>query len=104
MLAVIETGGKQYVVGLNDLIKTETIKGKKEGDKVVFDRVLLLENEGRVEIGTPYLKKAKVTGTVVEQGRSKKLIVFKYKPKTRYKVKKGHRQSFTKVKIEKIEG
>lgn len=104
MLAVIETGGKQYLVGLNDLIKTEMIKGKKEGEQVVFDRVLLLENEGKVQIGTPYLKKAKVTGTIVEQGRSKKVIVFKYKPKTRYKVKRGHRQPFTRVKIEKIEG
>lgn len=83
-------------------VKIEKLE-KKEGEEVIFDQVLLLENEGKVEIGTPLVKDAKVTAKVLKQGKGKKLIVFKYKAKKRYHRKKGHRQPFTEVEIVKIE-
>jgi len=98
MRAVIETGGKQYLVSPGDKIKIEKIKGKK-GDKVEFTNVLLLEKNKKVEIGKPVIKKAKVVGEILKQGREDKVIVFKYKPKKRYKKKKGHKQPFTEVEI-----
>lgn len=101
-LAVIKTGGKQYVAEPGKEIKIEKIKGKKEGDKVTFDRVLLLEEKGRVKIGSPFLEKAKVEGEVVEKGKEKKITVLKFKSKSHYKRKKGHRQPYMKVKIGKI--
>jgi len=102
--AVIETGGKQYRVALGDSIKIEKITGEyKEGDAVVFDKVLLVDNGTDVtNIGTPYISGAKVSGTLVEIGRAPKVIVLKYKQKSRYFKKNGHRQPFFKVKIEKI--
>ena len=101
MLAVIRTGGKQYLVSPGQKIKIEKIN-KKEGQEVAFNDVLLLEKGKKIEIGTPLIKGAKVIGKVLRHGKSKKVIVFKYKPKTRYKVKKGHRQPFTEVEIFKI--
>lgn len=101
MLAVIKTGGKQYLVAPGQKIKIEKID-KEEGSEVAFDEVLLLEKNKKLEIGTPLVKGAKVIGKVVKQAKAKKEIVFKYKAKTRYKVKKGHRQSFTEVEILKI--
>jgi len=100
--AVIKTGGKQYLVKEGEKIKIEKIE-KKEGEKVEFKEVLFLEKDGRVKIGKPLVEGAKVLGKVLKQGRSKKIIVFKYKPKTRYRKKKGHRQPFTELLIEKIE-
>ena len=102
MLAVIKTGGKQYLVSPGDKIKIEKIN-KEEGEEVVFDNVLLLEKQRKLEIGTPKVKGAKVIGKVLKQGKGEKVIIFKYKPKKRYKVKKGHRQPFTEVEILKIE-
>lgn len=102
MLAVIKTGGKQYLVSPKDKIKIEKID-KKEGAKITFDRVLLLEKQKKVQIGTPFLKGVKVKGKILKQGKEEKKIIFKYKPKTRQKKKKGHRQPFTEVKITKIE-
>lgn len=102
MLAVIHTGGKQYLVSPGQKIKIEKID-KKEGEKIIFSEVLLLEKENEIKIGTPLIKDVKVIGKVIKQGKNKKLIVFKYKPKTRYKVKKGHRQLFTEIEILKIE-
>ena len=102
MLAVIKTGGKQYIVSPGSKIKIEKID-KKDGDEIIFHDVLLLEKNKKVEIGNPIVKGAKVTGKVLEQGKDKKKIVFKYKPKKRYKVKKGHRQPYTEVQITKIE-
>ena len=110
MLAVIKTGGKQYLVSPGDKIKIERIEGKD----IIFDQVLLLayspsgsarlrEKNKKVEIGTPLIKGAKVLGKVLLQGKGKKVIVFKYKSKTRYKKKAGHRQPFTEVEITKIE-
>jgi len=102
MLAVIKTGGKQYLVSPGQKIKIEKLDAK-EGKEITFSEVLLLEKGKKVEIGTPFVKGVKVTGKVLSQGKGKKVIVFKYKAKTRYKVKKGHRQPFTEVEIIKIE-
>ena len=102
MLAVIKTGGKQYLVSPGEKIKIEKIN-KKEGAEVTFNEVLLMEKNKKVEIGDPQVKGVKVTGKVLKQDKSKKVIIFKYKAKKRYKVKKGHRQPFTEVEILKIE-
>ena len=101
MLAVIKTGGKQYIVSPGDKIKIEKIN-KKEGGEVTFKEVLLVEKGRKVEIGNPRVKKAKVVGKVLKQGKLKKVIIFKSRPSKRYKVKRGHRQPFTEVEIEKI--
>lgn len=103
MLAVIKIGGKQYLVEPKQRINIEKIN-KKEGEEIKFSDVLLLEKDGKVKIGMPLVEGAKVTAKVLKQGKGKKVIVFKYKRKTRYKVKKGHRQPFTRIEILKIEG
>jgi large subunit ribosomal protein L21 len=102
MLAVIRTGGKQYLVSPGQKIKIERVS-KKEGSEINFNEVLLLEKNKKVEIGTPLIKGAKVVGKVIRHAKGKKIVVFKYKPKTRYKKKAGHRQSFTEIEIIKIE-
>ena len=102
MLAVIKTGGKQYLVSPGQKIKIEKIN-KKEGSEITFKEVLLLEKGKKLEIGTPLAKGAKVVGKIIRQGKGKKIIVLKYKAKTRYKKRKGHRQLFTEVEIVKIE-
>ena len=99
--AVIKTGGKQYLVSPKDKIKIEKLN-KKEGGEVIFSDVLLVEKNRKVEIGAPKVKGAKVTGKVLQQGKGKKVITFKYKAKKRYKVKKGLRQPFTEVEITKM--
>ncbi|MCJ7786874.1 50S ribosomal protein L21 [Patescibacteria group bacterium] len=101
MLAIIKTGGKQYLVKPGDKIKIEKID-KKEGSEITFKEVLLLEKGKKMDIGCPLIKEAKVTGKILGQGKGKKVIIFKYKPKTRYKVKKGHRQPFTEIEIKTI--
>jgi large subunit ribosomal protein L21 len=101
MLAIIKTGGKQYLVSPGDKIKIEKVE-KKEGQDITFKEILLVEKRNKVKIGTPLIKGAKVIGKVLSQGKAKKIIVLKYKAKTRYKVKKGHRQPFTEVEITKI--
>ena len=111
MFAIIKTGGKQYKVKKEDEIKIEKInlirekssnktRGKK-GDKIEFDKVLLLADEQaeKVDIGQPYLKEAKVEAKILEQGQDEKVTVVKYKPKSRYRRKVGHRQPYTNVKI-----
>jgi large subunit ribosomal protein L21 len=100
-LAIIRTGGKQYIVAPGQKIKIEKID-KKEGNEITFDEILLLEKNKKVEIGAPFVKGAKVVGKIISQGKAKKVIVFKYKPKTRYKKKKGHRQPFTEIEIKSI--
>jgi len=102
MLAVIKTGGKQYIVSPGQKIKIEKLD-KKEGSEVAFKEVLLLEKGNKVEIGTPLVKNAKVIGKIIAQKKDKKVITLKYKPKTRYRKKTGHRQPFTEVEITKIE-
>ena len=101
MLAVIKTGGKQYIVSPGQKIKIEKLD-KEEGSEIIFDEVLVLEKGKKVEIGMPLIEGAKVIGKVLSQGKAKKVIVFKYKSKKRYKRKKGHRQPFTEVEITKI--
>ena len=101
MLAVIKTGGKQYLVKKGDKIEIEKIEGK-EGDEIEFTDILLLEKNKKVEIGKPKVEKAKVVGKILEQGRGEKVIIFKYKPKKRYKKKAGHRQPYTKIEIKEI--
>jgi len=101
MLAVIKTGGKQYLVSPGDKVKIEKLN-KKEGAEIVFSDVLLLEKNKKVEIGDPLVKGVKVTAKILKQDKAKKVIIFKYKAKKRYKVKKGHRQPFTQVEIVKI--
>lgn len=101
MLAVIKTGGKQYRVTPGDKIKIEKIKAK-EGKEITFREVLLVEKNKKVEIGTPLVKDAKVMGKVLRQDKGKKVIIFKYKSKKRYKKKTGHRQPFTEVEIRDI--
>lgn len=102
MLAVIKTGGKQYLVAPGQKIKIEKIE-IEDGSEIIFDEVLVLEKNRKVEIGTPFIKNVKVIGKVIKQGKGKKVIIFKYRPKTRYKKKQGHRQSFTEVEILRIE-
>lgn len=102
MLAVIKTGGKQYLVSPGQKIKIEKLNKEVE-EEVVFSDVLLLEKGKSIKIGTPLVNGAKVIGKVLKHGKAKKVIVFKYKPKTRYKKKKSHRQPFTEVEILKIE-
>ncbi len=101
-LAIIKTGGKQYLVSPGQKIKIEKLE-IPEGKEVIFDQVLLLEKGKKLEIGTPLIKGARVTGKVLKHGKAKKLIIFKYKPKTRYKKKIGHRQPYSEVEITKIE-
>ena len=101
--AVIQTGGKQYKVAVGDTVTIEKLTGElKEGDKVTFDKVLIVDNGKDTTIGTPFIKGAAVIGTISEIGRAKKVIVIKYKQKSRYQKKNGHRQPFMKVKIDTI--
>jgi large subunit ribosomal protein L21 len=100
-LAVIQTGGKQYLVSPKTQIKIEKIEGK-EKEEVIFDKVLFLARNGEIKIGTPYLENVKVVGEIVKQGKSKKITILKFKRKTRYKKKIGHRQPFTEVKIKEF--
>jgi len=102
--AVIQTGGKQYTVSKGDTISIEKIIGEyKEGDKIVFDHVLLMDNGKDTTIGTPYIPKAEVKGTITQIGRSQKVIVVKYKQKSRSGwTRNGHRQPFFKVKIDSL--
>jgi large subunit ribosomal protein L21 len=102
MLAVIRTGGKQYLVSPGQKIKIEKLNAK-EKKEVIFKDVLLLEKNKKVEIGNSLIKGAKVIGKIISQGKEKKKIVFKWKAKSHYRVKRGHRQPFTEVEILKIE-
>ena len=101
MLAVIKTGGKQYIVKKGDKIKIEKVK-EAQGQEIIFDQVLLVEKAKKIKIGTPFVEGAKVTGKVLEHGKGEKIIVFKYRPKKRYRKKQGHRQPYTLVEILEI--
>lgn len=101
--AVIKTGGKQYKVSVGESVNVEKILGDhKEGDKITFDKVLLVDNGKDTTIGTPYINGAKVEAVLEKIGREKKVIVIKYKQKSRYYKKNGHRQPYFKVKISAI--
>lgn len=103
MYAIIETGGKQYRVEEGSVLKVEKLAAA-EGETVELDRVLVLKKDDQLTVGAPWVDGVRVMAQVLEQGRGKKIIVFKYKPKKNYRRKQGHRQSFTKLRIEKIEG
>ncbi len=100
MYAIIATGGKQYKVSEGDVIRVEKL-GAEAGSAYTFDQVLVVSGD-EVKVGDPVVAGATVDATVIEDGKAKKIIVYKYKRKTGYHKKQGHRQPFTKVKIEKI--
>ena len=101
MYAVIKTGGKQYKVQVGDEIFVEKLDGE-DTDKVTFDEVLAVSDDSGFKAGTPVIEGASVEGEIVKQGKQKKIIVFKYKAKKGYRRKKGHRQPYTRVRIDKI--
>lgn len=102
MYAIVETGGKQYKVRVGETVDVELLD-VNAGDTVELDRVLMVSDEDGVQVGQPVLDSAKVSATVVDHVRGPKLTVFKYRPKQRYRVKKGHRQNYTRLRIEAIE-
>ena len=101
MYAVIEACGKQYKVEEKDVVFFEKLDAE-EGKKVTFDKVILVSNDKKVEVGAPYVKGIKVEGKVVSHGKGKKILVYKYKAKKNYRRTQGHRQPYTKVEITKI--
>lgn len=103
MIAVIKTGGKQYIIKEGELLTIEKIP-VKAGESAELTEVLLTADDdgGNVEIGTPLLANKQISSEVIEQGKGKKVMVIKYKPKVRYRRKVGHRQPFTKIKIGKV--
>jgi|SRR3989338_6216029 len=99
-IAIIETGGKQYVVAKDSVLYIEKLPGEhKVGAKLTFDKVLLTDDGKATLLGAPYVSGAKVSAELVEEGRDKKVTVIRYRPKSRYFKKKGHRQPYAKVKI-----
>ncbi|NLP29860.1 MAG: 50S ribosomal protein L21 [Clostridiales bacterium] len=101
MYAVIQTGGKQYRVQEGDVITVEKLDASP-GEKVKFENVLLFSNGETVDIGKPYLNDVNVEASVVENGKGKKVVIFKYRAKKNYRKKQGHRQPYTKIKIDSI--
>lgn len=102
MYAIIRTGGKQYRVSEGDVLEVEKLN-VQEGDEVVFDDVLTVVSDGDVKVGEPTVEGAKVTAKVAAQGKADKIFVFKYKAKSNYRKRQGHRQPFTRVEITSIE-
>ena len=100
--AVIETGGKQYHIKEGDTVFIEKLPVEAD-ETITFDNILAITKDENTKIGTPYIKGAVVEATVVKNGKSKKIIVYKMHPKKGYRRKQGHRQPYTKVRIEKIE-
>ena len=96
--AIVETGAKQYIVAVGDMLKIEKIEGVKAGDTIKLDKVLAIDNGSEAKVGTPYLS-SKVEAKVIEIAKDKKVSVIKYKSKSRYFVKQGHRQTLMKVEI-----
>lgn len=101
MYAIIETGGKQYKVQEGDVIRVEKLN-VAAGETVTFDKVLAVSKDDALTVGSPLVDGANVTASVVEEGKGKKIIVYKYKPKKTYHKKQGHRQPFTKLTITSI--
>jgi|SRR5579872_125578 len=100
-LAIIESGGKQYLVSANAKIQVEKLTGKA-GDTVKLDKVLMLSTEKGLELGKPHIGGAVIEAKILKQARSKKILVFKYKSKSRYRRKQGHRQDYTELEIVKV--
>lgn len=101
MYAVLKSGGKQYKIAPGDTIRVEKLENEA-GAQVEFDQVLAVNDGGNLLVGQPFLSNARVMGTMVDNGRAKKIIVFKFKRKKQYKRTKGHRQDFSSVKIDAI--
>lgn len=101
MYAIVMTGGKQYRVSEGDVLRVEKLPANT-GEKVILDKVLAVGEGADLQVGNPYVN-ARVTATVEAQGKGKKIIVFKYKPKKNYRRKQGHRQPYTELRIKKIE-
>jgi large subunit ribosomal protein L21 len=102
MIAVIQTGGKQYLVREGQTLKIEKLE-QPDGAALTFDALLIANDDGSgVQVGKPFVKGAKVEGKVMKQGRAKKIEIVKYKPKSRYRRHQGHRQHYTEIKVEKI--
>lgn len=102
MYAVVETGGKQYKVSVGDTVDVEKLNCEA-GDSIELDRVLMVSDDGEVRIGRPTLEGAKVAATVLRHFKGRKVLVFKYKPKERYRRKIGHRQPYTRLRIDDIQ-
>lgn len=101
MYAIVETGGKQYQVEEGRYVEVELLDAEKDS-KVVFDKVVMIVNGKKSKVGTPYVTGASAEGTVLANDKAKKVIVFKQRPKKGYRLKRGHRQCFTRVMINKI--
>jgi large subunit ribosomal protein L21 len=102
MYAIVDSGGKQYKVQEGEILRVEKLAGEV-GNQVSFDKILMFSDGENVNIGTPILEDVAVNGHIVEQEKAKKIIVFKYKRRKRYRRKRGHRQQFTAVKIDNIQ-
>ena len=98
-IAIIETGGTQYVVEKDSVLTVETLGTDKKGDKITFDKVIMTDDGSKVAVGAPYVKGATVSAELLETGKKAKVTVMRYREKSRYAKKKGHRQPFSKVRI-----
>ena len=101
MYAIVETGGKQYKVEPQSTIKVEKLEAKV-GEEVILPNVLMVEKMGEIKVGAPYVKNARIKASVMDQDKHKKVVIFKYKPKKRVRVKTGHRQPYTQLKVTEI--
>ena len=101
MYAVVKSGGKEYRVSRGDLIRVEKLAGKA-GDQVMLKEVLMVSDEGQVQFGEPHLTNAVVTGKIVQEGRGKKVLTYKMKRRKNYRRMKGHRQTYTYLRVEEI--
>jgi len=101
MYAIVETGGKQYRVSEGDTLYVEKLPNEQDSN-VILENVLAVSNGDDLKVGVPYVEGASITAKVLKQGKAKKIVVFKFKPKKGYKRKQGHRQPYTKIQIEKI--
>ncbi|HEY4519425.1 MAG TPA: 50S ribosomal protein L21 [Candidatus Paceibacterota bacterium] len=101
-IAIIQTGGKQYLVSEGSVLNVEKLPETKAGSSVTFDAVLLTDNGKDTVVGTPYIAGVKVSAEVLAEGRGKKIVVIRYRQKSRYFKKKGHRQEFSKIKITQL--
>jgi large subunit ribosomal protein L21 len=101
MYAVVKSGGKEYRVSKGDLIRVEKLEGKA-GDQVVIRDVLMVSDEGKVQLGTPQLTNAVVTGKIVQEAKGKKVLIYKMKRRKNYRRTKGHRQTYTYLRVEDI--
>jgi large subunit ribosomal protein L21 len=101
MYAVVKSGGKEYRVSKGDLIRVEKLEGKA-GDQVVIRDVLMVSDEGNVQLGTPQLTNAVVTGKIVQEAKGKKILIYKMKRRKNYRRTKGHRQTYTYLRVEDI--